>query len=343
MRSIGALALLLCLTLPGPGWADWWADATLCSDPSARPDTRINACASIIQSNETPAVNLAVAYNNRALAHAEKGEFGFAVRDYDEALRRDPALGRAYAGRGRAHQALGDQDKAIRDLDEALRLDPEDAPSYRHRGDSYAAKHEYGRAILNFDGAIGLDPRDAAARLSRGNAYRAKGEFDLAVGDYDAALRLDPENVTVYWHRGLARFYQGEFEAAAPDLDRAAATIRPGADGFLWRYLALARGAQRTNLAAAAVDIDLEAWPGPIVAMFLGRALPAELLRAAEDPHPVRRRNQTCQAVFFIGQQLLLLGKKDEAMPLFEQVRGGCPRGSAERAGAEAELSRRAG
>jgi tetratricopeptide (TPR) repeat protein len=250
MRSIGALALLPCLTVPGPGRADWWADATLCSDRSARPDTRINACASIIQSNETPAVNLAVAYNNWALAYAEKGEFGFAVRDYDEALRRDPALGRAYGGRGRAHQALGDQDKAIRALDEAL--------------------------------------------------------------------RLDPENVTVYWHRGLARYHQEEFEAAAPNLERAAATIWPSADGILWRYLALARGTQRTNLAAAAVDIDLGAWPGPIVAIFLGRALPAELQRAAEDPYPVRRRDQTCQAVFFIDQQLLLLGKKDEGMPLFE-------------------------
>ena len=158
MRSIGALALLLYLGLAGQGWADWWADATVCSDPSARPDARINACANIIQSNETPAVNLPIAYNNRALAHADKGEFGFAIRDYDEALRRDPELAWAYAGRGRAHQAVGEHDKAIRDLDEALRRDPEDTASYRRRGDSYAAKHDYDQAVLNYDGAIGLDP-----------------------------------------------------------------------------------------------------------------------------------------------------------------------------------------
>ena len=307
MRSIGALALLLYLGLAGPGWADWWSDATVCSDPLARPDARINACAAIIQSNETPPVNLPIAYNNRGLAHAEKGEFGFAIRDYDEALRRD-----------------GD-----------------DTTSYRRRGDSYAAKHEYDEAILNFDGAIGLDPEDAAAHLSRGNTYRAKGDYQSAVRDYDEALRVDPENVTVYWHRGLARVFEGQFEAAAPDLDRAVATTRPGAYGILWRYLARGRGALRTDIAAAAVDLDLAAWPGPIVAMFLGRTLPAELLRTAEDPHPVRRRNQTCQAVFFIGQQLLMLGKKDDAMPLFEQVRDGCPRDSPEHAGADAELARR--
>ena len=341
MRSIGALALLLYLGLAGPGWADWWADATVCSDPSARPDARINACAAIIQSNETPPVNLPIAYSNRGLAHAAKGEYGFAIRDYDEALRRDPELTRAYAGRGGAHQALGEHDDAIRDFDEALRRDGEDSTSYRRRGDSYAAKHEYEEAIRNFDGAIGLDPEDAAAHLSRGNTYRAKAQYELAVRDYDEALRLDPENVTVYWHRGLARFFHGEFDAAAPDLDRAVATTRPGANGILWRYLARSRGAQRTDIAAAAANVDLETWPGPIVAMFLGRTLPAELLRAAEDPHPVRRRNQTCQAVFFIGQQLLLLGKKGDAMPLFEQVRDGCPRGSPEQAGADAELARR--
>jgi tetratricopeptide (TPR) repeat protein len=136
MRSIGPLVLMLSTSLAGPAWSDWWADATVCSDPLARPDARINACASIIQSSETPAVNLSIAHYYRAFSHAAKGEFGFAIRDYDEALRRDPSLAEAYAGRGGAHQAQGAHDKAIQDLDEALRLDSTDTASYRRRGDS---------------------------------------------------------------------------------------------------------------------------------------------------------------------------------------------------------------
>ena len=74
--------------------------------------------------------NLAVTYNNRGIAYADKGEYDRTIRDYDEAIRLNQGYAHAYYNRSLAHLSNGDQDLAVRDYNQAVRLDPgyADAP-----------------------------------------------------------------------------------------------------------------------------------------------------------------------------------------------------------------------
>jgi tetratricopeptide (TPR) repeat protein len=118
------------------------------------------------------------AYEGRALAHYEIGQFEAASKDYQAALEREPraetyfqlglalrslqrwdeslaaldlaitrapGMGRYYFGRGRLHNALGNQDAAVSDFQTYLRLAPESEASTRQKVAAWLAE----RGILN--------------------------------------------------------------------------------------------------------------------------------------------------------------------------------------------------
>jgi tetratricopeptide (TPR) repeat protein len=121
------------------------------------------------------------AYEGRALARCEIGQFEAAVEDYwaalarepraetyfqlglalrslqrwdgslaalDLAIARAPGMGRYYFGRGRVRNALGDQDAAINDFQAYLRLAPASEASTRQRVAAWLAE----RGIRNTEG-----------------------------------------------------------------------------------------------------------------------------------------------------------------------------------------------
>ena len=109
---------------------------------------------------------------------------------------------------------------------------------------------------------------------------------------------------------------------------------------MIWLYLARARAGRATGLEANARGLDLSEWPGPVIALYLGRLAPAAVERAARDPDPTRQREQRCQAAFYLAQHHLLRGEAPSAVPLFREARRICPKAFIEHAGAVAELGR---
>jgi tetratricopeptide (TPR) repeat protein len=110
-------------------------------------------------------------YRLRALIWLEKGEYGIAIGDLEEAIRFN-----------REHRpstmALPDRsEKALPDSVLMFEIDPLDkedrsnAPTYRSLGLAWAKKQEYEKAINNYDAAIRLDPNDALAYNNRGTTW----------------------------------------------------------------------------------------------------------------------------------------------------------------------------
>jgi len=137
-----------------------------------------------------------------------------AIADYTEAIRLNPHYAEAYNNRAIARDNKGDYDGAIADYTEALRLRPDDADTYYNRGHSYRVKGDPDRAIADYTEAIRLNPLYASAYFSRGLAHDDKGEFETTIADYAEALRLDPEYVNAYINRGLAYYNHGDFDQA---------------------------------------------------------------------------------------------------------------------------------
>jgi lipoprotein NlpI len=93
-----------------------------------------------------------------------------------------------------------------------------------------------------------------------------------------------------------------------------------------------------STLAEASGKVDMTAWPAPVIRVFLGQLAPDELLAAADDPNPYKKRGQLCEANFFSGEWSLRQGAKEEAARRFGLAASDCPHDFTEWRAAGAEL-----
>jgi lipoprotein NlpI len=347
---------------------DWNDCKAVVSDPGRS----ISGCTRIIDSDGETTHNRAVAYNNRAGAYANKGDNDRAIADASEAIRLDPKDAFAYNNRAGAYLNKRDNDRAIADASEAIRLDPKDAFAYNNRAGAYASKGDNDRAIADASEAIRLDPKDALAynnraaaylnkrdndraiadaseaiRLDpnyaiaynyRGNAYKAKGDYDRAIADYNEAIRLDPKSSSSYVYRRRLNLYAGSVDKALADLNQASALAPKYAYAALWLDIVSQRNNLPSRLPQTSSQLDMTAWPAPVVRLFMGQMTPGALLAAADDPDAITKKGQVCEANFYIGELSLMKGSKDEATRLFRLAASDCPRDFVEWDAANSEL-----
>jgi lipoprotein NlpI len=197
--------------------------------------------------------------------------------------------------------------------------DRELSDTFHGRGIAYGRIGEYDPAIQDFDQALRLNPTNADAFNNRGLAYQLKKDYDRAVKDYDQALRLNPNNAEAFENRGRVRFFQGKFAEAVPDFAKAVGPAPSDPYAVAWLYLAQSRAGQdgRPDLTRNAQRLTLKEWPAPVISMYLGNTPPQAVLDSAKDPNLRKQIEQECEAYFYVGEHLLLQGRKDEAIRMF--------------------------
>ena len=287
-----------------------------------------------------PAERLVV-YYNRGLAHIELRQFDKAIADNTAAIRLKPDFADAYQNRGTAYALAGQYDKGIADYTAAIRLAPT-AMAYDGRGNAWSQKHRYDKAIADYDAAIRLDPDLAEAYDSRGHAWSHMHLYDKAIADYDAAIARAGDDADFLADRGYARFDLARFAEAAADLRKSLSLEPSHAYVVLWLHLARARlGEDDTqDLADDAALIDPEAWPAPVVTLFLGRATPQQVEEAAARGDAEKARQQRCEADFYLGEAALLRHDVAAARVRLHAARDTCPDDFIEYEGASSELRR---
>ena len=116
------------------------------------------------------------AYNNRGLAYLHKGNFDFAMQDFNRAIKLQPKLVGAYVNRAAA----------------------------------YLSKNEFNLAIESYTTVIGLNPELAMAYYSRGVAWLSLSEWEKAKADIAAAKKIGLDIITSFQktYRSLAAFEQ---------------------------------------------------------------------------------------------------------------------------------------
>jgi tetratricopeptide (TPR) repeat protein len=158
----------------------------LCNKLEGNRDAVISACTTLIRSPKTVNEEFAVLFELRGHAHFHKGQYSYAIDDFDQALKRNPGYIDALVGRGSAYAAAGDYDRAIRDYSSAIQFNGNDTFDYLIRGNAYRHKGDYSNAIRDYDVAIKLDRTDAYAIYNRGLAKEAKSdrtaEADITLG-----------------------------------------------------------------------------------------------------------------------------------------------------------------
>jgi TPR repeat protein len=168
--------------------------------------------------------------------------------------------------------------------------------------------------------------------------------------DYDKAVELSTKLITdngSHWlpryTRGMSLFDLGRFAEAEPDLEQLCALRPEWVYCELWLYAARERAGKDgdAGLQAAAKNVDLTHWPGPVVTFFLGNKGEAQLLREAKSPDRQKELEQLCEAYFYVGQKLLTRGNPTKAMAMFQKAVDTGITNFVEYASARAELARR--
>jgi lipoprotein NlpI len=307
------------------GW--WWAKND--------PDRALSDCNEAIRVDSASAP----AYINRGNAYLSKADFEHAFADFNEAIRRDPKSAWAYSARGGVYRHNGDFDHALADFGEAIRLDPNYAIAFFFRGDLYKHMGDFDRAVVDLNEAIRLDPNYAKAYLIRGCVSYSKGNNPAAIDDFDKSIRLDPEDATAYFNRGVAYFFVGgRIADAQADFKKANALIPQDAYAALWLDLTERRNNVPSHLTETSKQVDMIAWPAPVIRQFLGELTAAQTIAAAADQDPKKQAAQTCEANFYSGEFALLKKNKPEAARLFKLASKDCPLTFIESTGAVAEL-----
>jgi len=124
-----------------------------------------------------------------------------AYLDYSYALEQSPSS-ILFVNRGMASSMLENYSKALKDYDDALEKNPSDAEAYVNKGDIFFATGDYKEAIQLYTLAIQLVPGDERTYNNRANAYIKLALFDQALQDYNTALQIK-ENSYTHVNRGF--------------------------------------------------------------------------------------------------------------------------------------------
>lgn len=218
------------------------------------------------------------------------------------------------------------------------------------RGDVAAARAKFD-AAARLQGEIfsGLDSRiylgqialfydDRPAEAAAAFAPALKRLFEVHSG---AALVSGNDNIyadelirLVLWQH-IARLRAGE-----DDAQELAANLKLLEEPTMrnWLIYHMMESATDENVLA----VTLRRWPGPLLAVYLGKLAPGELPAAAENAgnNAEARRRRACEADFYGGVYLLSKGPRDVARKLLQSAADFCPAGAAEGGFAKAEIAR---
>lgn len=214
---------------------------------------------------------LADAHNNRGYIYSDMlKKYDVAIRDFDAALRINPAYARAYYNRGLAYNRLNQLEKALADFNQVIALEPKYVDAYNSRGSLHLSRKQYQSAASDFEKAVAIDnsytlghynlglaytflknyekaiqsytkalalrPDYVEALNNRGYLYNdVRKDYTKALADLNKALKLDPDYLDAYYNRGLAYFYQRQFAKAVPDFSRLLEENPKDADSLFYR------------------------------------------------------------------------------------------------------------
>jgi tetratricopeptide (TPR) repeat protein len=167
---------------------------------------------------ERLAPETADAYHLRAVATEDATE---AIALLDRALAIDPAHAEALYERSRRHAERKDFGAALRDADRLIVVRPRSAQGHRMAGRLYVDQHDTERAIEQFAQALRIDPDDPITLNERARLYRALGRHEEAFADLERAIELDADYAGSYYERGKLQQSLDRFDEAVEDARRA--------------------------------------------------------------------------------------------------------------------------
>jgi tetratricopeptide (TPR) repeat protein len=177
----------------------------------------------------------AAAWNTKGVLHAQKQEWGEALRSLDQAIRLDSNLARAYSNRGRVLLSLGPEKAgdALKSFNKALQLMPDDFDILR---DKAAALRVLGKTEAELDCYKKLSEAiqgEWGIWLRMGDLHLELGDFRQADQSYKTALALKDDLVPAFIRRAMALALSEQYSDALKSAETATKIEPENAEAWL--------------------------------------------------------------------------------------------------------------
>ncbi|MDD1777052.1 MAG: tetratricopeptide repeat protein [Candidatus Helarchaeota archaeon] len=132
------------------------------------------------------------------------GDYEKALRNFENAVKKDPRYAEAYFQIGFCSGELGRHKEAIEAFKQVIRIQPDYTEAHFNMGLVYAELGRYTEAIEAYKQAIRIKPGDAEAHINLGSAYFKLGRYMEAIEAYKQVIRIKPGLAIGHYSLGLA-------------------------------------------------------------------------------------------------------------------------------------------
>lgn len=181
--------------------------------------------------------NDAAAWNMKGVVHAQRNEFGEALRCLDQALQIDSGLVAAHTNRGRVLLAIGPDkaNDALKSFDTALQLKSDDTDALRDKAHALRVLGRAEEEIACYERLSEQLPEDWEIWLRLGDLQLETGAIKSAIISYDASLKLKGDLVPAYIRRAIALGLEQQFDEALKSARMATDIESENAEAWLIR------------------------------------------------------------------------------------------------------------
>ncbi|HLW89021.1 MAG TPA: tetratricopeptide repeat protein [Terriglobales bacterium] len=160
---------------------------------------------------------------DQGLELARQGNFLDAQKQFDAAIREDPAFALAYSNLAATYAQLGQEDDAERSSQKAVGLSDKLPAAEKYL---ILAKHQtilknYPQAIEAYENLVKASPENADLLFALADLYEKSSQFDKAKDAYTKVLTLDPKRVDGLLAMGRVEIKSGNDQGGLEYLTRA--------------------------------------------------------------------------------------------------------------------------
>jgi protein O-mannosyl-transferase len=167
------------------------------------------------------------AHNLLGNALFARGDAAAAIREFQEAIRLNPAFAEPWCDLGHLFNLQGNSGQAIFCYQKALEARPDSVVAHMSLGTLLLNAGRPDEALLHLQEVAKQDPRLAAAEDSLGWAFALKGQWDEAIACYQKELEILPDSAAAWNRLGVVFSRAGRFDEALAAFQRVVA-IHPG-------------------------------------------------------------------------------------------------------------------